>query len=130
MAIREFGESLLADVRARKDQQASAERKRDKKAEISQLKGAALGFIAKEGFGLIKNSMEQGTADFLYKTEAGATKVKMNKAALEIENAFTLDAQAKAENLSLENIWGRKLAAEIVTKNQAEDVNFIMPGTM
>ena len=28
MAIREFGESLLADVRARKDQQASDERKK------------------------------------------------------------------------------------------------------
>ena len=67
MAIREFGESLLADVRARKDQQASDERKRDRKAERSQLKGAALGFIATEGFGILKNNMERKTQDFFAK---------------------------------------------------------------
>jgi len=36
MAIREFGESLLADVRARKDQQVSDQRKEDKREELME----------------------------------------------------------------------------------------------
>ena len=45
MAIREYGESLLQDVRKRKDDQASAARKRQKKADLLQLGGVLIGNI-------------------------------------------------------------------------------------
>jgi len=42
MAIREFGQSLLADVRKRKDDQAKAARKRKKKSELLELGGVLI----------------------------------------------------------------------------------------
>ena len=45
MAIREYGESLLQDVRKRKDDQAKAARKRQKKADLLQLGGVLIGNI-------------------------------------------------------------------------------------
>ena len=129
MAIREFGESLLADVRARKDQQVSDQRKEDRKAEKRALIGTAATWLGKEAIGAIRNNMEQKTSDFLYRTEAGATKVRMSKAATEIENAFALDAQAKTDDTSLEDVWGNKLADEIIAKSVATDPNYFMPGT-
>lgn len=45
MAIREYGESLLQDVRKRKDDQASAARKRQKKADLLQLGGVLIGAV-------------------------------------------------------------------------------------
>lgn len=45
MAIREYGESLLQDVRKRKDDQAKAARKRQKKADLLQLGGVLIGAV-------------------------------------------------------------------------------------
>lgn len=106
MAIREFGESLLADVRARKDQQASDERKRDKKAEISQLKGAALGFIAKEGFGLIKNSMEKKTQDFFARSNLYDNKIAVDKGIKEAEEMVFHINSAKEQGITLPSYFG------------------------
>ena len=79
MAIREFGESLLADVRARKDQQVSDQRKEDRKAEKRALIGTAATWLGKEAIGAIRNNMERNTLDFLDTTEAAGTQVKLNK---------------------------------------------------
>ena len=130
MAIKEFGYSLLEDVRARKDQQVSDQRKEDRKAEKRALIGTAATWLGKEAIGAIRNNMEQKTSAFLYGTEAGATKIRMDQAATEIENAFALDAQAKTNDTSLEDVWGNKLADEIIAKSVASDPNYFMPGTM
>jgi len=45
MAIREYGESLLQDVRKRKDDQASAARKRQTKADLLQVGGVLIGAV-------------------------------------------------------------------------------------
>jgi len=106
MAIREFGESLLADVRARKDQQSSDQRKEDRKAERSQLKGAALGFIAKEGLGIIKNNMEQKTQDFFARSNLYDNKVIVDKGINEAEKMLTHINAAKEQGITLPSYFG------------------------
>ena len=129
MAIREFGESLLADVRARKDQQASDERKRDRKAERSQLKGAALGFIAKEGFGLIKNNMERKTQDFLANSNLYSNKVKQNTALLTANEQITHINAAKKAGLTLPGYFLREDAKQALLYKQVNSPNAVADGT-
>jgi len=129
MAIREFGESLLADVRARKDQQSSDERKRDRKAERSQLKGAALGFIAKEGFGLIKNNMERKTQDFLANSNLYSNKVKQNTALLTANEQITHINAAKKAGLTLPGYFLKEDAKQALLYEQVNSPNTVADGT-
>ena len=121
MAIREFGESLLADVRARKDQQSSDQRKEDRKAERSQLKGAALGFIAKEGLGIIKNNMEQKTQDFFARSNLYDNKVIVDKGIKEAEEMLTHINLAEKQGITLpsyfRNLDGTTALAQYKIKN-------------
>ena len=59
MAIREYGESLLQDVRKRKDDQAKAARKRKKKADLLELGGVLIGNIGNSKLANQMNSFEQ-----------------------------------------------------------------------
>ena len=59
MAIREYGESLLQDVRKRKDDQASAARKRQKKADLLQLGGVLIGAVGSSKLTNQFNSFQQ-----------------------------------------------------------------------
>ena len=129
MAIREFGESLLADVRARKDQQASDERKRERKAERSQLKGAVLGFIAKEGFGILKNNMERKTQDFLANSNLWANKLKQNDALKIVDKQMTYINAAKEASLTLPGYFLRENAKQALLFQQVNNPNSIPEGT-
>ena len=121
MAIKEFGYSLLKDVRAHKEQQASDERKRDRKAERSQLKGATLGFIAKEGFGIFKNNMEQKTQDFFARSNLYDNKVIVDKGIKEAEEMLTHINLAKKQGITLpsyfRNLDGTAALAQYKIKN-------------
>ena len=59
MAIREYGESLLQDVRKRKDDQAKAARKRKKKADLLELGGVLIGNIGTSKLANQMSSFEQ-----------------------------------------------------------------------
>ena len=59
MAIREYGESLLQDVRKRKDDQAKAARKRQKKADLLQLGGVLIGAVGSSKLTNQFNSFQQ-----------------------------------------------------------------------
>ena len=59
MAIREYGESLLQDVRKRKDDQANAARKRQKKADLLQLGGVLIGAVGSSKLTNQFNSFQQ-----------------------------------------------------------------------
>tara|TARA_R110002153_G_scaffold74677_3_gene193835 strand:+ start:330 stop:1985 length:1656 start_codon:yes stop_codon:yes gene_type:complete len=80
MAIREFGGSLLADVRARKDQQGSDQRKRNRRAERDQLKNAAGVWLGKQALGLVQGSLERKSDAFFKNSTAYDTKVKLGQA--------------------------------------------------
>ena len=129
MAIREFGESLLADVRSRKDQQVSDQRKEDRKAEKRALIGTAATWLGKEAIGAIRNNMERNTLDFLDTTEAAGTQVKLNKTGDLIEDAIFHRDAAKTANLTLENYFINKTANEVVSKAQVDFPNTIKIGT-
>ena len=129
MAIREFGESLLADVRARKDQQSSDQRKEDRKAERSQLKGAALGFIAKEGLGIIKNNMEQKTQDFLANSNLYSNKIKQNNALQTANEQITYINAAKKADLTLPEYFLRENAKQALLYKQVNTPNSVAEGT-
>ena len=59
MAIREYGESLLQDVRKRKDDQAKSARKRQKKADLLQLGGVLIGAVGSSKLTNQFNSFQQ-----------------------------------------------------------------------
>ena len=59
MAIREYGESLLQDVRKRKDDQAKAARKQQKKADLLQLGGVLIGAVGSSKLTNQFNSFQQ-----------------------------------------------------------------------
>ena len=67
MAIREYGESLLQDVRKRKDDQAKAARKRQKKADLLQLGGVLIGAVGSSKLTNQFNSFQQKLKTFIKK---------------------------------------------------------------
>ena len=80
MAIRDYGESLLSNVRARKDQQGSDQRKRNRRAERDQLKNAAGVWLGKQALGLVQGSLERKSDAFFKNSTAYDTKVKLGQA--------------------------------------------------
>tara|TARA_R110002051_G_scaffold277515_1_gene338823 strand:+ start:1323 stop:3035 length:1713 start_codon:yes stop_codon:yes gene_type:complete len=118
MAIREFGESLLADVRARKDQQVSDQRKEDRKEERRELIGAAAVWAGEGLFGLVNNNMEAKTKDYLTKSEYGNTNTLLNKGANLFEEAYGYESRAKTAKTGIYEVVLKEMAdASTVQQN-------------
>ena len=127
MAIREFGESLLADVRARKDQQVSDQRKEDKREEKRQLFGEVAKFGINQIGGVIKNSMEKGTADFLGKSNLYDVKNTMGKAENSILEYNGFKKAAEENGTSFENQVLRDTATRSATEFGLTRPNSVLP---
>lgn len=129
MAIREFGESLLADVRARKDQQVSDQRKEDRKAEKRALIGTAATWLGKEAIGAIRNNMERKTADFLANSNLYSNKVKQNTALLTANEQIAHINAAKKAGLTLPGYFLRENAKRALLYKQVNSPNTVADGT-
>ena len=127
MAIREFGESLLADVRSRKDQQVSDQRKEDRKAEKRALIGTAATWLGKEAIGAVRNNMEQKTRDFINKSEYGNTSILLNKAGNIFEEAYQYESSAKKAKTGIYEVILQELANQS-TAQQKLDTPFVLEG--
>ena len=118
MAIREFGESLLADVRARKDQQVSDQRKEDRKEERRELIGTAAVWAGEGLFGLVNNNMEAKTKDYLAKSEYRDTNTLLNKGADIFEEAYGYENSAKTAKTGIYEVVLKEMAdASTVQQN-------------
>jgi len=127
MAIREFGESLLADVRARKDQQVSDQRKEDKREEKRQLFGEVAKFGINQIGGAIRNNMEAKTKDFLNKSEYGNTSILLNTAGSAFEQAYQYESDAKKAKTGIYDVVLKELATQS-TIQQKLDTPFVLEG--
>ena len=127
MAIKEFGYSLLKDVRARKDQQVSDQRKEDRREEKRQLFGEAAKFGLNQIGGVIKNSMEKGTADFLGKSNLYDVKNIMGKAENSILEYNGFKKAAEENGTSFENQVLRDTATRSATELELTRSNSVLP---
>jgi len=102
MAIRDFGTSFLANVRARKDAgQAEARKYADKQQNKTIFKTLGLqaaGYLGKEIFASINAGTAQKTEDFLANSELQNNKIKVSQFEKELGVSIT---ERKANRMSL-----------------------------
>ena len=114
MAIRDFGTSLLANVRARKDAgQAEARKYADKQQNKTIFKTLALqaaGSIGKEIFASINAGTAQKTEDFLARSELQNNKIKVTQFEKELGVSITERKAAKDKDITLTNYYAQDFA--------------------
>lgn len=128
MAIRDFGESLLADVRARKDAQARDARKYAKKQQRKELLIAGGAFLGSELFKIGNAAIAQKTQDFLNSSNLYDTKIKVNKAGKLIEEAQGYQNAAKKANTSIYDQFLKSTANTAAKEHQIAKPNAIKDG--
>ena len=128
MAIRDFGESLLADVRARKDAQARDARKYAKKQQRKELLIAGGAFLGSELFKIGNAAVAQKTQDFLNSSNLYDTKIKVNKAGKLIEEATKYENEANLNGVSIYDTVLQEKAKQARTQYQIMYPNKIKTG--
>ena len=105
MAIRDFGTSLLANVRARKDAGQAEARKYARSQKNKDTRMALLSPFVSAGLGAIGSAINAGTAQktqtFLANSELYSNKLKVQKAGTLIEKAQGYREAAKEANTSI-----------------------------
>ena len=125
MAIREFGGSLLADVRARKDQQGSDQRKRNRRAERDQLKNAAGVWLGKQALGLVQGSLERKSDAFFKNSTVYDTKVKLGQAETYINEYDAFNDLSKKNDTSFGDEVLKDTAAKQVIQYGLANANAV-----
>lgn len=105
MAIRDFGTSLLADVRARKDAQARDARKYAKKQQRKELLIAGGAFLGSELFKIGNAAVAEKTQDFLANSEFQNNKILVNKFEKELTSAILDREAAETQGISLQEYY-------------------------
>jgi len=125
MAIRDFGNSLLADVRKRSDEsKVEARRYAEKQENKNLLKGLAVmgaGKIAQGVGGFIKNAVADKTEDFLANSSLQNNQIYMSKATTEIEEQTKDYTDAKAKDISLNNFYLNQNATQRLAQLKIEE---------
>ena len=125
MAIREFGGSLLADVRARKDQQGSDQRKRNRRAERDQLKNAAGVWLGKQALCLVQGSLERKSDAFFKNSTVYDTKVKLGQAETYINEYDAFNDLSKKNDTSFGDEVLKDTAAKQVIQYGLANANAV-----
>jgi len=112
MAIREFGQSLLGDVRERKDQQAQDARDYAKKQDRKELLLTGGAFLGGQIFKAATSNLETKTQDFLARSELQNNNILMTKAAGQIESNLKDRTAAKEKNISLTQYYAEDIATK------------------
>lgn len=128
MAIRDFGTSLLADVRARKDAQARDARKYAKKQQRKELLIAGGAFLGSELFKIGNAAVAEKTQDFLANSELYNNKINMGKAEKVVAEATAHFKKAEDAKLSMYDISLQNSAQAALDATKIKDPNKIRDG--
>jgi len=132
MAIRDFGSSLLSDVRKRKDAQTRSARKYARSQKNKDLiKGLVLPHVAQGLSSLIdlgNSRVAQKTNQFLANSDLYNNTVLVNNAGTIIEKSLALQNQAKEEGVSIYDIVLRNNADKTIAQKKILDPNSIKEG--
>lgn len=120
MAIREFGESLLADVRERKDSQARDARKYAKKQQKKELLLAGGAWLGSQLWDVGNSMIAQKTKDFLSQGPNAAniiaTKNAYNGAKLATDEEAAARGYAKGYSSYFQDLAGERVRNELTAK--------------
>ncbi len=130
MAIREYGESLLANVREHKAKQTADARRYARKQQRKELFIATAAPIASQLFQIGSQSVVKKTQDFLNNSELYANKLNVNKAEKLITEATGYRDNAKTQGTSIYDIMLNQKATEAATQREIASPNTIKPGTV
>jgi len=132
MAIRDFGTSLLANVRARKDAGQAEARKYASSEKNKDMRFAFLSPIVSSGLGAIGSYINAGTAqktqDFLNSSNLYDSKIKVNKAGMLITEATKYETNAKIDGVSIYDKVLQETANQARTQYQISNPNEIKAG--
>ena len=136
MAIRDFGTSLMSDVRQRKDQQTADNRRYARKQQKKELgaaimapiiapivKGVGEGVGEILGMGSSKLALE--TKDFLNNSEVYKNKLNVGKAEQLITEATKYRDTAKLQGTSIYDFMLERKATEAATQREIASPNTI-----
>tara|TARA_B110000902_G_scaffold218016_1_gene251611 strand:+ start:1230 stop:2747 length:1518 start_codon:yes stop_codon:yes gene_type:complete len=139
MAIRDFGTSLMSDVRQRKDQQTADNRRYARKQQKKELgaaimapiiapivKGVGEGVGEILGMGSSKLALE--TKDFLNNSEVYKNKLNVGKAEQLITEATKYRDTAKLQGTSIYDFMLERKATEAATQREIASPNTIRKG--
>lgn len=128
MAIREFGQSLLQDVRERKDAQTRDARSYAKKQQRKELLIAGGAFLGSELFKIGNERLKQKNDAFLANSDLYSNKIKVAEAGNLLTQAVQYQENATANNTSIYDVFLNKAAAAARTQYQKENPNAIKAG--
>lgn len=128
MAIREFGQSLLQDVRERKDAQTRDARSYAKKQQRKELLIAGGAFLGSELFKIGNERLKQKNAAFLANSDLYSNKLKVAEAGNLLTQAVQYQENATTNNTSIYDVLLNKAAAAARTQYQKENPNAIKAG--
>ena len=125
MAIRDFGESLLADVRERKDSQARDARKYAKKQQRKELLIAGGAWLGSQLWDIGNSALAQKTQNFLGQSNLYDNKIKVNKAETLITEAQNYQALAKEKGISIDDLMLNNIANKKANQAALEHPNTV-----
>ena len=132
MAIRDFGTSLLANVRARKDAGQEEARKYARSQKNKDTRMALISPFVSAGLGAIGSAINAGTAqkteDFLANSNLYDSKIKVNKAGTLITEATDYETSAEADGVSIYDKVLQETANQARTQYQIANPNEIKTG--
>ena len=139
MAIRDFGTSLMSDVRQRKDQQTADNRRYARKQQKKELGAAFMAPIIAplvkgfgEGVGEIlgmgSSKLALETKDFLNNSEIYKNKINVGKTEQLITEATGYRTTAKTQGTSIYDIMLKQKATEAATQREILSPNTIKSG--
>ena len=134
MAIRDFGNSLLADVRKRSDEKRDEARKyarkQDKKNLYKGIAAMAGGAFIKSAGAAITSRLAQKTTDFLANSKMADYQISVNTGEKKIASAVIVETAAKAAGLSIEDYSINQVALAKATQASIERPNEVTPNTL
>jgi len=125
MAIRDFGESLLADVRERKDSQARDARKYAKKQQRKELLISGGAWLGSQLWDIGNSALAQKTQNFLGQSNLYDNKIKVNKAETLITEAQNYQALAKEKGISIDDLMLNNIANKKANQAALEHPNTV-----
>ena len=132
MAIRDFGTSLLANVRARKDAGQAEARKYARSQKNKDTRTAFLAPFVSAGLGAIGSAINAGTAqktqDFLASSELQNNKIAVNQFEKELQTSIIERTEAKASDITLTDYYAQGLAAKQLAQARIEEPEKYLTG--
>ena len=132
MAIRDFGTSLLANVRARKDAGQAEARKYARSQKNKDTRMALLSPFVSAGLGAIGSAINAGTAqktqDFLASSELQNNKIKVNQFEKELGLSITERKAAEDKDITLINYYAQDFADKQLAQARIDEPEKYLTG--